>query len=322
MKKIKYRYNTDTLAYEQVERNLKRSLLKGLRHFVISAMLAVLFMTAYFVFFDTPSDRNLREENARMAADLQAINDSLTIFHSNLENIAKIDNEIYRAIYELDSIPLKLRNSGFGGANRYKKYEGHQYSTVVIEIQQNLDKINRKIDVQETSFLELEEALEEEAKRMRCTPAITPIHPGQLTRYGTDYGYRRNPVTGFTHFHKGVDHTAPTGTPIYASADGIVTFASYRPNGYGKYVTINHEVDNLSSLYAHMHTITVKEGEYVVRGQQIGTVGSTGLSLGPHLHYEVHVNGQHVSPINYQIKLDAEQYDELIENANMKLAAN
>ena len=320
MRKNKYRYNTDTLAYEQVERNLKRSLLKVLKHVAISALLAVLFMTAYLVFFDTPSDKALRAENARMAADLQAINDSLTIFHSNLESLAKTDNEIYRAIYELDSIPLKLRNSGFGGANRYKKYDGYQYSNVVVEIQKNLDKINQKIAVQKNSFLELEEALELEAKRMRCTPAITPIHPDRLTRYGTDYGYRRNPITGLTHFHKGVDHTAPTGTPIYAAADGVVNFANYRANGYGKHVIINHGIDGLSTLYAHMNTIIVREGEQVVRGQQIGTVGSTGLSLGPHLHYEVHINGQHVSPVNYQIKLSGEQYDELIENANRRLA--
>lgn len=318
MSRLKYKFNTETLTFEKVSKSLKKRAFKGLRQLLVSAVLAVVLLSGYFLFFDTPSDRALREENALLAQELEAINDSLTSFHNNLESIAALDNTIYRAIYELDSIPLKLRNSGFGGADKYEKYQGHQYSKVVTEIQKNLDQINRKLDVQKNSFLELEEALEEEAKRMRCTPAITPIHNDDLTRYGTDYGYRRNPVTGHPHFHKGVDHTAPYGTPVYASGDGVVSFANYRPNGYGIHVILDHEVDGLGSLYAHLQTVTVKEGDHVVRGQQIGTVGSTGLSLGPHLHYEVHINGQHVSPIDYQISLSSKQYDAMLQQAKEK----
>ncbi len=319
MSRIKYKFNTESLSYEKVSNSFKKSLLKGIRHLAVSAIMALILLLAYFAFFDTPSDRNLREENAKMAEDLSAINDSLTSFHKNLQALAGQDNEIYRAIYQLDSIPMKIRNSGFGGADRYQSYSRHEYSDIVIEIQKNLDLINRKLDVQKNSFLEIEKALEEESLRMKCTPAITPIHNDDLIRYGTDYGYRRNPITGFTQFHKGVDHTASFGTPVYASGDGVIEFANYRPNGYGKHVIIDHGVDGLSSLYAHLQSITVREGEHVVRGQLIGRVGSTGLSLGPHLHYEVHVNGQHVSPINYQIKLTSEQYDELLEGAQRNI---
>jgi murein DD-endopeptidase MepM/ murein hydrolase activator NlpD len=321
MSRIKYKFNTESLSYEKVSRSLKRSLFKGFRHVLSSALLSLVLLLGYFAFFDTPSDKVLREENEKMAQDLAAINDSLTNFHQNLEDLATQDNDIYRAIYQLDSIPMKIRNSGFGGANKYSTYSGHKYSDVVIEIQKNLDQINRKLAVQENSFLEIGKALEEESLRMKCTPAITPIHNDDIIRFGTDYGYRRNPVTGYTHFHKGVDHTASFGTPVYAAGDGVIEFADYRSNGYGKYVIIDHGVDGLSSLYAHLQTIQVREGEHVVRGQQIGTVGSTGLSLGPHLHYEVHVNGQHISPINYQITLTSEQYDELLEQAQLNIKA-
>jgi murein DD-endopeptidase MepM/ murein hydrolase activator NlpD len=292
-----------------------------LRHLLVSLVLAVVIFVAYLFAFETPADKVLIEENKRMAEDLQQINDSLERFNEHLNALAYKDNEVFRVIFELDSIPEKLRNSGFGGADLYSTYSGHQYSEIVIDIRQTLDQLNKKLDVQENSFLELTETLEEEAMRMRCTPAITPIHNDDLTRYGTDFGLRRNPVTGHPHFHKGVDHTAPTGTPIYASGDGVITFANYRPNGYGKYVTIDHGVDGLSTLYAHMNSICVRKGEKVVRGQQIGTVGSTGLSLGPHLHYEVHMNGRPVSPIDYQIRLTSVQYNELLLNANEHLAS-
>ncbi|MDA3911111.1 MAG: M23 family metallopeptidase [Bacteroidales bacterium] len=321
MSRIKYKFNTESLSYEKVRRSLKRSLFKGFRHVLSSALLSLILLLGYFAFFDTPSDKVLREENEKMAHDLAAINDSLTNFHENLQDLANQDNEIYRAIYQLDSIPMNIRNSGFGGFDKYHSFSGHKYSDVVVEIQKNLDQINRKLAVQENSFLEIGKALEEESLRMKCTPAITPIHNDDIIRFGTDYGYRRNPVTGFTHFHKGVDHTASFGTPVYASGDGVIEFADYRSNGYGKYVIIDHGVDGLSSLYAHLQKITVKEGEHVVRGQQIGNVGSTGLSLGPHLHYEVHVNGRHISPINYQITLTSKQYDELLEQAQRNIEA-
>jgi hypothetical protein len=321
MSRIKYKFNRESLSYEKVSKTLRNRVFKGVRHLLGSAVLSLILLLGYFTFFDTPSDRDLRAENEKMAKDLAAINDSLTNFHENLRNLAGQDNTIYRAIYQLDSIPMQIRNSGFGGADKYHNYSGHDYSDVVIKIQKNLDQINRKLAVQENSFLEIGKALEEESLRMKCTPAITPIHNDDIIRFGTDYGYRRNPVTGHTHFHKGVDHTASFGTPVYASGDGVIEFADYRSNGYGKYVIIDHGVDGLSSLYAHLQSINVSEGEKVVRGQQIGTIGSTGLSLGPHLHYEVHVNGQHVSPINYQITLTSEQYDELLEQAQLNIKA-
>ncbi|MEA1874654.1 MAG: M23 family metallopeptidase [Bacteroidota bacterium] len=319
MSRIKYKFNKDSLSYEKVSKSLIKNFLNGIRHLTGSVIMALILLLAYFAFFDTPSDRNLREENKKMAEDLAAINDSLTNFHDNLQSLASQDNNIYRTIYQLDSIPMKIRNSGFGGANKYQNYSGHEYSDIVIEIQKNLDQINRKLAVQENSFLEIGKALEEESLRMKCTPAITPIHNDNIIRFGTDYGYRRNPITGHTHFHKGVDHTASFGTPVYASGNGVIEFANYRPNGYGKHIIIDHGVDGLSSLYAHLQTIQVRDGEQVVRGQQIGTIGSTGLSLGPHLHYEVHVNGQHVNPKNYQITLTSSQYDELLEQAQQNI---
>lgn len=108
--------------------------------------------------------------------------------------------------------------------------------------------------------------------------------------------------------HWGMDFTAKTGTPIYATADGIVKHAGWKANGYGKHVVINHGF-GYETLYGHMSKVAVKNGQHVKRGQIIGYVGNTGLSAGPHCHYEVHVNGKKVNPINYYYNdLTAEQY--------------
>lgn len=316
MAKIKFKYNKETLTYDSIESNLKTYISSGLRYILIPAFLAVLFLFSFVLFFDTPKEKQLTLEKNRMAEDLQHINNCLKSFNENLNVIANQDNQQFRVICQLDSIPKNVRNSGFGGTNKYSYLAGYDYSELVMEVSMEIDKLNKKLDIQEMSFIELSKELDNQAWRINHTPAITPINNKDLTRFGSDYGIRINPFTGRFHFHKGVDLTAPRGKPIYASGDGTVIFADYSTNGYGKHVIIDHGVDGLSTLYGHMSKITVKKGDKVKRGQEIGKIGSTGMSTGPHLHYEVRINGKHVNPINYQIKLTSEQYEELLSNAN------
>ncbi|MGB7407366.1 MAG: M23 family metallopeptidase [Pontixanthobacter sp.] len=133
-------------------------------------------------------------------------------------------------------------------------------------------------------------------------PSRMPLDNAALT---SDYGMRTHPVTGGRRAHKGVDLAAATGTPIYATADGIVSKAS-RFSSYGLYVSIEHGAE-LQTRFAHMSRIAVKNGARVKKGDIIGYVGSTGRSTGPHLHYEVRIGGKAVNPIPYMVESEAQQ---------------
>jgi murein DD-endopeptidase MepM/ murein hydrolase activator NlpD len=129
------------------------------------------------------------------------------------------------------------------------------------------------------------------------------------------FGYRIDPVYKVTKMHAGLDFTAPTGTPIYATADGKIKLASYNTGGYGNHVVINHGY-GYETLYGHMVRIKARPGQSVKRGDIIGWVGSTGKSTGPHCHYEVHKNGTPVDPVYFFYNdLTPEQYDRLLKLA-------
>ncbi|MDR1172124.1 MAG: M23 family metallopeptidase, partial [Bacteroidales bacterium] len=147
-----------------------------------------------------------------------------------------------------------------------------------------------------------------------CRPAIQPVSNKELKYAASGYGWRMHPIWGVLKFHEGLDFAAPVGADIYATGDGKVIQTGYS-GGYGKMVLIDHGF-GYQTLYAHMNSIGVLEGSEVKRGQVIGTVGNTGDSTGPHLHYEVHKNGQHVNPIDYfHNELSPEEYVRLSEQS-------
>ena len=140
------------------------------------------------------------------------------------------------------------------------------------------------------------------AQAVVSVPSRMPLDDTRLT---SDYGMRTHPVLGGRRSHNGVDLAAPTGTPIYATADGFVSKAEWF-SSYGKYVSIEHGAD-LQTRFAHMSKIAVKSGERVKKGQLIGYVGSTGRSTGPHLHYEVRIAGKPVNPVPYMVESEAQR---------------
>ena len=152
-------------------------------------------------------------------------------------------------------------------------------------------------------------------KLLAAIPAIQPVSNKDLTRIASGFGYRIDPVYKVTKFHAGLDFTAPQGTPIYATADGVVKEADYNAGGFGNHVIISHGY-GYETLYGHMYRIKTKVGARISRGEVIGYVGSTGKSTGPHCHYEVHKGGEPVDPVYYFYNdLTPEQYDRLLKLA-------
>ena len=146
-------------------------------------------------------------------------------------------------------------------------------------------------------------------------PAIMPVSNKDLKKTASGYGTRIDPIYGTTKFHAGMDFTGTIGTPIYATGNGVVIESKF-DKGYGRHVVIDHGF-SYKTLYAHMDKILAKKGQKIKRGDVIGYLGNTGLSTGPHLHYEVRKNDKPIDPINFYFNdLTPDEFELLVETAN------
>jgi murein DD-endopeptidase MepM/ murein hydrolase activator NlpD len=167
------------------------------------------------------------------------------------------------------------------------------------QLQQKISELTQEIEQRSDHLSMLEALLLQQSMKKNTLPSNTPVNVGYNS---SSYGWRIDPFTGRTAFHEGLDFTAETGTPIYASDDGIVVAAEHTPD-YGKIVKIDHG-SGLETRYAHASTLLVKVGERVSKGQAIAQVGSTGRSTGAHLHFEVRLNGAALDPRKYLRKVN------------------
>jgi murein DD-endopeptidase MepM/ murein hydrolase activator NlpD len=315
--KAKYKFNPETLQYEKIRFSFKKTLLKSIPHLALSIGLGIAFMSLYMMLYDSPKEQYLKYENQFLKTQFKEMSERLNAGEALLTELAKRDNYFYRITYNQDTIPLTLRQAGVGGTDRYRHLEGYESTDIVKEVATKLDNVEKQLDIQTISYSELFEAVKIHEQTLGAMPFLQPIHPADLTRIGSFYGYRFHPILRVRQMHEGIDLTAPVGTPVYAPGDGVVVRIEYNRSrrGYGNLIVIDHEVNGVSSRYAHLSTINVKKGERVKRGQQIGTVGNTGLSTSPHLHYEIRINGASINPLRYMLTPLPDQYDELIKLA-------
>ena len=230
-----------------------------------------------------------------------------------LADMQNSDDNIYRTIFEAEPLNYSVREAGFGGSNRYKELEKMENSKMVLLTAKRLDILTRKVVVQSKSYDDLVKMAVNKEKMLTSIPAIQPIANKDLERTASGWGYRIHPIYKIRKFHYGIDFTAPTGTEIYVTGDGVVEKIDRSQRGYGNSIIINHGY-GIKTIYGHMNAFNVKQGQKVKRGDVIGFVGNTGLSTAPHLHYEVERNGEKVNPINYFFNdLTADEYDRMID---------
>ncbi len=309
-----YKYDPETLSYKEVKRGVGYYAKRASFLMAFGIVLSIGLFFVYVNVFDSPKERKLKREQHELLARYEQLNNKLTQIEDVLEDIHVRDENIYRVIYEADSIPVSVRKAGFGGINRYQEMEDMSNSKMVISTAKRLDIISRQLYVQSKSFDEIIDLINKNNDMLRCIPAIMPIRNDDLTRTASGWGWRIHPIYKIKKFHEGMDFSAPTGTEIYATGDGVVSVVETSYSGYGKHVKIDHGF-GYQTIYAHMNSFKVRVGQKVKRGDIIGTVGSTGLSTGPHLHYEVLKKGTKVNPQLYyfQEDLDAEEYERMIE---------
>jgi murein DD-endopeptidase MepM/ murein hydrolase activator NlpD len=319
-KKVKYYFDTESLAYKKIKTSVKKKFAYVGGFILSSALFGFLCFVVLLnsTFFETPKDRLLTREIETMKLKYSILNKKMDQIDEVLVNIEERDNNIYRAYFNTSPIPNEQRKAGFGGVNRYKELAGLNNADLVINTSKRVDIISKELAIQSKSLDEILKLAKDKNKLLAAIPAIQPIKNEQMKRVASGFGYRSDPFTKARKMHEGMDFTANTGTPIYATGDGVVKNADNSKSGYGNHIEINHGYGYLT-LYGHLSKYNVRAGQRVKRGDIIGYVGSTGRSEAPHLHYEVHKDGKVVNPINfYYGNISAEEYTVISKIANQE----
>jgi len=238
----------------------------------------------------------LREKNRELRDQIQEFALKIEDLNEQMDKISQFDEKL-RIITNIGEFSEGEEIFGIGGpimeGGESVTELDKRHDSLIKEIRVDLENLQEESKIREESLQELLSYLEDQKNLLNSTPSVWPTR-GFVT---SGFGYRRSPYTKTLKMHEGLDIANKTGTSITATADGVVVFAGIE-SGYGKMLTVDHGY-GLMTRYGHLDTILVKEGDRVSRGDKLGTVGCTGLCTGPHLHYEVRVNGVPVNPMNY-----------------------
>ncbi|MCE2894221.1 MAG: M23 family metallopeptidase [Flammeovirgaceae bacterium] len=320
MARIKYYYDTETCKYERIKTTSGDIFLNALGLLSLTLAMAVGLVVLYSNYFESPRELLLSNEVKEMEYLYQNLNKEVSKLDNELAHLEHRDDNIYRAVLGAEPIDKSVREAGVGGVDRYEdiKKKDLVHEDFLIKLHERVDKLKRKVYIESKSQDDVIALAENKEKLFAAIPAIQPVANKELIALASGFGMRIHPVYKVRKMHTGVDFAAAIGTPIYATADGIIDKLEVSFSGYGKQLEIDHGF-GYRTRFAHMHGFAVRLGQKVKRGDLIGYVGETGLSTAPHLHYEVFVNGIHVNPIHYFFNdLNAKEYEKVIELASIE----
>lgn len=313
-KKQYYIFNKETNSYEPVQ-TTRRSWSVYIWVLFCSFILGAILISVVYFFFGSPHDEYLRLENEQLQAKYKILSRKVDDALMVLEDIEQRDDNLYRVVMQADPIGRKVRDAGVDNAARYAELMNMSNGRLVTTVTRQVDKLSRNLYVQDHSFNELVDLAHQQEERLKHIPAIQPVREKEVKRFASMFGWRMDPISGRRTFHNGIDLSANRGVPVHAAGNAVVKFTGWK-QGYGRVVELDHGFGYVT-LYAHLHTIDVKKGQSVTRGQKIGTVGSSGKSTGAHLHYEIIYRGHNIDPINYFfLDLTPEEYDRMIQEVS------
>lgn len=315
MKKIKYYYNTHTLRYEKQVVPLRVALLRVLAFISTAIVTGLIIVAVAFRFVDSPKEKILKLQLEKAEEVNRIYANRYDDIDDRLKLLERRDNEVYRSVFEATPIPDSARAKQIESKKELQIVAGMENSEMAEGIFNSLNTLYNRLSHQEGSYKEIERMIKNKEKLLASTPAIQPLSNRNLNRLSSGFGYRIDPVYKTVKFHPGLDFSAPQGTPIYATAEGVVETSGNLGNGYGNHIVIQHGY-SYSTLYGHMSRIKAKRGQRVKRGEVIGYVGSTGKSTGSHLHYEVFKGRKRLDPIYFFYNdLTPEQYQQILKLA-------
>jgi len=320
MAKIKYYYDTESCKYIRVKTSTGDIVLNALGIISLTLSMAVGLIFLYSNYFESPKDVMRMNEIKNLEFYYEDAIKKVNTLSGILKDMTERDDNIYRVVLGAEPMDKSIREAGVGGLDRYEdiKNKNIDHEEVIVQLNASLDKLSRQIYIESKSHDEIVELAENKEKLYAAIPAIQPVPKKATVVLASGFGIRIHPIYKVRKMHSGMDFAAPIGTPIYASADGVVDNIDVSFTGYGKKVEINHGF-GYRTRYAHMHAFAVKNGQHVKRGELIGFVGDTGLSTAPHLHYEVFINGAQVNPVHYFFNdLNPAEYAKIIELASIE----
>lgn len=312
-----YRFNPHTLKYEKVFVTLRERIRRISFNVLFGVVLGVTVVVVVMQFMDSPKERALERELAQYRRQTRQLNERVDRAERVLENLEERDDNIYRSIFQSTPVSDAERHSGIGGVERYAELERLDDDKELLAVSKRVDELTKRIYVDSKSLDEVYEMARTKNERMSSLPAIMPVskREGQVM---SGFGYRYHPILRTRRMHSGIDIGGRKNTPVYATGDGVVRVAGRNPeglSGYGVVVVVDHGY-GFQTLYAHMGEVKVRVGQRVKRGEQIGLMGSTGMSTGVHLHYEVIQNGKKVDPVYFFFSdLTPEEYEQVLEQA-------
>jgi len=309
MAKSQYKFNPEDLNYDRLDDSLNARIWRIVIYVAAVLVLAVLLNVVYSLFFDTPRERQIRNENRMLLDEYEQLSARKQMVDTVMNEVQRIDRDIYRLIFETE--PVATETSPSTGMT----YQNLLLSTSEEIVNHSAEKLDSLINLDSLTASEYDMLMirgENKAEILPYFPAIQPIENRDLTLIASGFGHRIHPIYKILKMHEGIDFSAPVGTPVYATGNGVIKSATRSERGLGNQILIDHGY-GYETLYACMDELNVRNGQEVKRGDLIGTVGNTGLSVAPHLHYEVHLDGEAMNPINYFfLELSPADYNRLI----------
>lgn len=320
MARIKYYYDTETCKYERIKTSTGDIILNTLGIMSLTIAMAVGLLILYSSYFESPKELILKNEVKELEFYYENLEAEVERLHKQLSNMEYRDDNIYRVVLGAEPIDKSIREAGVGGMDRYEDIRDKNiiHEDIIVKLNESVDNLRRKIYIESKSQDDVVDLAESKEKLFAAIPAIQPVANKQLIALASGFGLRIHPIYKVKKMHTGIDFAAAIGTPIYATADGVIDKLDVSFSGYGKMLEIDHGF-GYRTRYAHMHGFAVRQGQKVKRGDLIGYVGDTGLSTAPHLHYEVFVNGTHANPVHYFFNdLNPAEYEKIIELASIE----
>lgn len=295
-------------------RRLKQRAIRAVVHLLAGLGMALLYYAGFSFFFDTPVEYELKHSTDALRREYEALTARYDTLATVLDNLAERDRGVFRTLFESEPYDLDAEERTSQAAS-YEQIIGRSSRQLRHELRRRTDELEERLAALNATYLELQRRIDTAGSRIGSIPAIQPVINKQLTLLTASYGMRFHPFFKTLKSHQGVDYTIPEGSRVFATADGTVTSVAMRNSTSGQTVTIDHG-NGYETLYGHLSRILVRKGQRVRRGDIIALSGDTGLSLAPHLHYEVRLNGMRVDPIHYFfMELSPSEYQRIMRIA-------
>ena len=312
MPEIKYYYNPKTLRYERTTLSVFNLFLNFLAYLTCGVLFFVGLVILQNYIVQTPLEKSLRAENAALAYHKVILDKKLVAANNQLDSLKAKDNQLYESLFETKRYAEKAKDDNkeeilMAGLTDFNGW--------VTTIDDKFKILSAKAQNSSKLFRNSASVGKEDLKMLQAVPATLPVEHFLASRLVSGYGTRINPFHKGNYHHDGVDISASRGSKVLAGGDGTVLLVKHSDllAGFGNYIEIDHGFGYITR-YAHLEEITVRNGQHISAGQVIGTSGTSGGTIAPHLHYEVIRNGKNLDPVNFMLEgLNSFNYHQLME---------